>query len=109
MPAKPPGRNRPTSIDGLPLAWDANGNLIRKGNLGFQYDFRNRLTRVSRLDDGAEIVRYQYDALDRRVAKTFLHGDEETVWSGYREIESYQNGALTQRRTFGLGSHIPRR
>jgi RHS repeat-associated protein len=102
LPLDGSGRNRPGSIDGVPLEWDANGNLARKGDRHYTYDFRNRLTRV--LDaEGAEIAAYTYDALNRRVAKEVGGSVEETTWSGWRPLETWQGQALKSRRTYGLG------
>jgi len=95
-------RNRPASVDGVALEWDANGNLKTKGDLHFEYDFHNRLTRVTRAS-GAEVATYQYDAFNRRVGKTVGSDTRETVWHGWQAIEEYKNNALAQRRVFGLG------
>jgi YD repeat-containing protein len=102
LPLDGSGRNRPSSVGGVPLAWDVNGNLTQKGDLRFHYDFRNRLARVA---DGAgqEVVRYAYDALDRRVSRTAGGSVTETVWSGMQPIEDYVDGQLAVRRTYGLG------
>ena len=52
MPLDGSGRNRPSSLvdqgDGTTaLAWDAQGNLVQKGDLHLHYDYRNRLVRVT--------------------------------------------------------------
>ncbi len=94
-------RNRPGSIGSVPLEWDANGNLKRKGDLRFEYDFRNRLTRVTR--DNVEVAAYRYDAFNRRVEKTLDAESRETVWRGWQPVEEYRDGDLDQRRIYGLG------
>lgn len=102
LPLDGSGRNRPGSVDGETLAWDANGNLRKKGDRTFTYDYRNRLTRV--LGPGnAEVAAYSYDAFDRRVSKRVAGVDEETVWAGWQPIEIYRDGVLKTRRTYGLG------
>ncbi len=102
LPLDASGRNRPASVGGVPLAWDANGNLAEKGDLRFSYDERNRLTRVTDAV-GAEIARYQYDAFNRRVRTVRLGSTEETVWAGWQPVEIYRDGVLSERRTWGLG------
>ncbi|NJL27793.1 MAG: hypothetical protein HC897_07795 [Thermoanaerobaculia bacterium] len=103
MPPESSGRNRPSAVGGVLLSWDANGNLISKGNLRFAYDIHNRLTRVTNAL-GTEIAHYDYDALGRRVRKTFPDSTTlETTYSGWRELEEYRNGQIAGRNTFGLG------
>jgi hypothetical protein len=53
-------RNRPGAVGSEALTWDANGNLLSKGDLRFQYDYRNRLTRVSHAN-GDEVATYEYE------------------------------------------------
>jgi RHS repeat-associated protein len=96
-------RNRPASVGAEALAWDANGNLLRKGDQRFQYDYRNRLTRVSRAN-GDEVAVYQYDAFNRRIRKTVDTEIYETAWRGWQPVEEYHNGTQPdQRRVYGLG------
>ena len=97
----PDARNRPASLNGEPLTWDSAGNLARKGNLDFHYDYRNRLVRVDR--GGLEIARYEYDGLNRRVYRTVEAVEHQTAWSGWRPIEQYAGGELRIRRAYGLG------
>ncbi|HEX3553446.1 MAG TPA: Ig-like domain-containing protein [Thermoanaerobaculia bacterium] len=102
LPLDDSKRNRPAAIGGVALEWDTNGNLTRKGDLHFQYDYRNRLTRVTR-GTGEEVATYQYDAFNRRIKKTVGSENRETAWRGWQPIEEYKNGGLDQRRVYGLG------
>ncbi|MEM9594708.1 MAG: Ig-like domain-containing protein [Acidobacteriota bacterium] len=102
MPVDVPGRNRPASINGVPLEWDASGNLKAKGDLRFQYDWRNRLRRIETAT-GEEVVEYRYDAFNRRVEKVKAGVVESTAWAGWRALESYLGGQLVERRTYGAG------
>jgi RHS repeat-associated protein len=102
LPVDPSGRNRPAEVAGIALTWDANGNLIAKGNLRFQYDYRNRLTQVTDAL-GASVATYAYDAFNRRVARTVGNETHAIVWNGWQPIEEYKNGQLTSRRTYGAG------
>ncbi|MCP3937446.1 MAG: hypothetical protein GY708_18995, partial [Actinomycetia bacterium] len=105
------GRNRPGKIGDVTLKWDANGNLIEKGELRFHYDYRNRLRSVGRQGgDGEEttVVKYEYDAFNRRVTKKVFDGPDgpgkdDTVWSGWQELESYRGVQLISRNIFGRG------
>jgi len=102
MPLDGSGRNRPGQVDGINLAWDAQGNLTEKGNLRFHWDYRNRLTRVTD-SVGTEIASYTYDAFNRRIAKTAGGVTEETAWAGWQPLERYEAGQLAERRTYGAG------
>ncbi|MDA8017399.1 MAG: DUF6531 domain-containing protein [Thermoanaerobaculia bacterium] len=95
------GRNRPAEVDGVPLSWDANGNMIRKGDTHYHYDFRDRLVRVS--DATGDLATYEYDVQNRRVRKVAQGQTTEYVWSGWQNLEEYRDGQLVARRTFGLG------
>ena len=101
LPPDASGRNRPASVGGVALTWDANGNLASKGSLHFFYDYRNRLTRVS--DGSNSLATYTYDAFNRRISKTAGGHTQETVWDGWRPVERFDEGHLAERRTFGLG------
>jgi RHS repeat-associated protein len=96
------GRNRPGSFAGQPLAWDGNGNLVRKGIDRFAWDYRNRLTRVTR-DGVGEIARYEYDAFNRLTKREVGGETQEWVWSGWRLLERYADGQLAMRRINGQG------
>ena len=100
LPLDDSGRNRPGSVSGVALVWDRNGNLIQKGNVHYSYDFRNRLTDVA---DGSNnpIAHYDYDAWNRRIAKTVAGDVKTTTWQGWHPIEDYDGSRLLQRRTYG--------
>jgi RHS repeat-associated protein len=102
LPLDGSGRNRPGSAGGVALIWDRNGNLIQKGNLHVAYDFRNRLTDVTDANGNA-VAHYDYDAFNRRVARTVGTDVHTTVWQGWRPIEDYDGTRLLQRRTYGEG------
>jgi YD repeat-containing protein len=101
LPADSSGRNRPASVGGVPLEYDTSGNLVRKGDLHFYYDYLDRLARVT--GPAGEVARYKYDSFNRRVEKIAGGHTVTTVWSGWRPIEEYRDGQLSSRRTYGLG------
>ncbi|MEM7480683.1 MAG: Ig-like domain-containing protein [Acidobacteriota bacterium] len=102
FPLDESGRNRPSTVNNEQLVWDAAGNLTVRGDLRFHYDFKNRLTRVTEAS-GAELVRYEYDAFNRRTRRTAAGVVAETAWSGLQPIERRIGGQLAERRAYGLG------
>ncbi len=91
----------PDGAGGDAHTWDANGNLTSKGDLHFEYDYRNRLTRVTR--NGHEVAAYGYDAFNRRVEKSVDGAVQQTTWSGWQALEKSENGQTTERRVYGNG------
>jgi RHS repeat-associated protein len=61
--------NELITINGAPLAYDANGNLVEDSNCRYVWDEENRLTGVTRRADNQVVGDYQYDPLSRRVVK----------------------------------------
>ena len=61
--------NEITSIDGLTIKHDNNGNLEEDERFTYAYDEENRLISITRKSDGQLVAGYQYDALSRRVVK----------------------------------------
>jgi RHS repeat-associated protein len=106
MPLDASGRNRPSSVNGETLSWDAAGNMVRRGGEYFFYDHRNRLIRITdgpNLAEAVTLAVYEYDAFDRRVAKVVGGVRTETVWADWQPIEEYRGANLVSRRTYGLG------
>ncbi len=101
LPLDGSGRNRPGAAGSTDLDWDPNGNLVSKGDLQIVYDYRNRPVRVSR--DGQEVASYRYDAFNRRVSATHDGATTETVWNGWQDLETHENGQLVSKRQFGAG------
>jgi RHS repeat-associated protein len=100
--------NEYTSFAGATQLHDDNGNLIDDGTNRYQYDFANRLRRVSRKSDGALIAVYSYDASDRRIRKIVtnsgdLNGTTMFYLDGGQEIEErVVNDALLQQYVYGI-------
>jgi RHS repeat-associated protein len=97
------GRNRPASVGGAVLEWDANGNLRRKDGQLFLYDWHNRLRQVKNADTGALLASYEYDVFNRRIGKTV--GSQSVVfqWDGWNMVEEIGAGDLVlARRIPGL-------
>lgn len=103
------GDNRLVSVAGSTFSYDALGNLIHgtcpKGSATFSYNGRGQLVAVD-LDRG-QLVRYEHDALGRRVRKRV--GDRVThyVWAGtqlLREI-AIEGGKTEQKDFLYAGEH----
>ncbi len=105
IPPDESGRNRPASIGGRELEWDANGNLRKKDNLRFAYDWRSRLSKVTRADNGNLVAIYSYDVFNRRVEKEVGGQTYGYAWDGWNQIEDSLNGPneVRNRRVYGLG------
>ena len=62
--------NEYAAFTGVVQQHDDNGNLIDDGANHNQYDFANRLIKVTRRSQDGVIASYHYDALGRRISKT---------------------------------------
>jgi RHS repeat-associated protein len=87
---------------------DNNGNETNTGALILQYDYRNRLRRVSNPTNGLLLATYAYDARNRRVRKVVtnsgaLNGTTLFYLDRHREIEE-RNGTngLVQQYVYGV-------
>jgi RHS repeat-associated protein len=60
-----------TAHNSTTLTYDSNGNLVSNGANSYDYDDKNRLTKVTTPTDTIE---YTYDANDNRIAKTTTAG-----------------------------------
>lgn len=95
--------NKLISTQTASYSYDANGNLLSKsdgsGNWIYNWDYENRMTSARRLN---KTVRYQYDALGRRVsrhgkgvgatAKYTYDGLDVVMNEGNEGTVKYQNG-----------------
>ncbi len=95
------------TADGAPvnLDYDDNGNLTDDGTLLFEWDYRNRLRKVTRKSDGSPISEYVYDAANRRVRKFVVDGAETTdfYYDGWRVLEERDGAdALVQQYVYGV-------
>lgn len=81
-------------IDGQALQYDARGNLIGDGQFSYEYDYENLLNRVVDANTGQEVAAYQYDGLQRRVAKTVQGVETRYVYSDENVVEEWRDGVL---------------
>ena len=101
--------NELTSIAGVPLTHDDNGNLIEDQFYRYANDEENRLTSVTRKSDNQLVGQYQYDALGRRVVKVAnpfgTLTDTRYLYDGERIIEE-QSAVGVTRATYVYGNYI---
>jgi RHS repeat-associated protein len=78
-------------------AYDANGNLISRTENGtqttYEWDVENRLKRV--LVGGAEVARFAYDPLGRRIEKTTPAGTWRYAYDGIDIVREIAPGGTT--------------
>ncbi len=79
--------NELVSIAGSSLTYDDNGNLLDDGTNAYEYDYENRLIKVTRESDSVILGEYKYDALGRRVEKTALGTTTRFYYEGTGLIE----------------------
>ncbi|MFO0871611.1 MAG: pre-peptidase C-terminal domain-containing protein [Pirellulales bacterium] len=109
--------NRLQSDGRYSYTYDADGNLIRRTELAsgasteYTWDFRNRLTAVTRRQADntfVEQVEYRYDALDRRIRRTV----QDSVNDATPEITHYvhdRDRVLLEMTGNGGGTEASRR
>lgn len=102
-----------TKAGATALKYDANGNLVDDGTRLYSWDGLNRLRRVARKSNGAELALYGYDAVGRRASKIVsnsaaLDGVFRYYLDGAHEIEE-RNGAgqLTRQYVYGADLDEP--
>jgi RHS repeat-associated protein len=103
------GDSRQVRNDGkFEYKYDDEGNLTRKtelaaGNItNYEWDYRNRLTKVT---SAGQIVEYQYDAADRRVGKVIDGVTKEKYIYDGQDIALVVDaaGVITERYLYGAG------
>lgn len=80
--------NQLTSVSGgsnISFQFDGRGNLIYDGKFFKKYDSENRLIRDS--SSPSNVIAYEYDALNRRVAKWINGNPLKYSYSGIAQIE----------------------
>ncbi|QSA96547.1 RHS repeat domain-containing protein [Methylococcus sp. EFPC2] len=101
--------NEITQLDGVPLSYDDNGNLIQDDRYVYEYDQENRLTKVSSFGPLQVVGEYRYDALSRRIVKKSgpTRGNKETryFYDDARIVEE-QNATGTTEASYVYGNYI---
>ncbi|MEM6554500.1 MAG: RHS repeat-associated core domain-containing protein [Pseudomonadota bacterium] len=83
--------NQYTSVNGIAVSHDLNGNRSSYDGLSTPHDSENRLLSI-----GSSLT-YSYDADGRRTAKTDSSGTTQFVHAGDMEIAEYSGSTLQQR------------
>src|SRR5260221_35857 len=102
-----------TNTGSFALQYDHNGNLTDDGFYIYQYDYKNRLVRVTRRPNNTFVARYTYDARGRRVEKIagpFVF--QSLSWDGWREIEEVDSDTSIPRQTlrqYVYGNYVDER
>lgn len=96
--------NEIVDIDGTSHVYDDNGNLVDDGTNTYEYDYENRLLRVTRKSDTTILGEYKYDALGRRGEKQASEITTTYYYDNYRVIEE-QVGGITE-ATYVYGNII---
>ncbi len=95
--------NEYTVITGFIPVYDDNGNMISDGQKDYIYDWANRLIEVR--ESGQIVMKYTYDALNRRVSESDILSTTRThIYNGSEVIEEYVNGILDKVHTYGAGT-----
>jgi RHS repeat-associated protein len=91
-------RNELQSHAGTTFGYDLNGNQASRndpsGNWGFEWTVENELKRVTK--NGAEIARYAYDALGRRVSRTVGPNVYRYLYDGPDILQSSVGSAVSR-------------
>ena len=93
--------NQYSRFDQWNLAYDANGNLSKRGGQDFTYDYRNRMVSAS---ESGTTVSFNYDALGRRIEKAGPQGTTRYYYAGNQVIEERNAaGQVTKQYIYGSG------
>ncbi|MBL4847828.1 MAG: RHS repeat-associated core domain-containing protein, partial [Planctomycetes bacterium] len=99
--------NQYTSKDGVARSHSRNGNLLSDGTRSYVYDYKNRLTKVARVSDGAPVADYLYHCDNRRSVKVVYSATQPGVveketrffYDGWRVCED-QSGVGASELTY---------
>lgn len=100
--------NEYESFKGQTQSHDDNGNLIDDGTNSYEYDFANRLRKITRKTDDTIIAVYNYDVHNRRNKRIVTNTENfnelvQYIYDGWREIEEMDNaGILIQQYVYGI-------
>ena len=92
----PNSRNRYTTIGGVTVTNDANGNVTADGTYTYAYNYKNLLIEVRQASNSQLVKSYQYDAFGRLVLTTnYASTQRRFVYSGGDIVATYDgSGSL---------------
>lgn len=76
---------RASDANGTVIEYDADGNIVAVGPIGYSWDAEGRL--VSATSNGIEVVRFEYDHMGRRVRRIAAGKETEFIYDGWRLLE----------------------
>ena len=79
--------NELVNLDGSAVSYDNNGNLVDDGTNAYEYDFENRLIKVTRKSDNVLLAEYLYGPFGRRIEKNISGVQSVYIYTGARVIE----------------------
>lgn len=86
-------------------AYDAAGNLTQRGDESLGWDYKYRLTSHT---NGASVVQYGYDSLDRLVSRHTDSGSERYIYDGLEQVADLdENGNILRSYTYAVGIDAP--
>ena len=80
--------NQMVSFNGMPLTYDADGNLINDGTNTYSWNERNRLVGISGSPNGP--ASFAYDPFGRRVSKTVGGTTTQFQYDGHEVVQEIQ-------------------
>jgi RHS repeat-associated protein len=95
--------NQYSSLDSLPITYDATGNLTSVNGSTATYDAQNRLTSAS---GSGTTETFAYDGLNRQVSRTINGVTTYNVWDGWDLIIEYQGSTATAAHVYGAGGGL---
>ncbi len=93
--------NEIAAINGGAYSYDSNGNLVDDGAKTYEYDYENRLLKVSRKSGGGVLGEYRYDTLGRRISKQAAGTGISYYYDNARVIEEQSGGVTSATYTYG--------
>ncbi|MGA1842502.1 MAG: RHS repeat-associated core domain-containing protein [bacterium] len=93
--------NEYTNLCGVGRTHDNNGNLTDDAINTYEYDYENRLIKVTRKSDRAILGEYRYDALSRRFEKEVSGVVTSFVYDDTRVIEERQDESVMAEYIYG--------
>ncbi|GAB6877169.1 RHS repeat domain-containing protein [Thermaerobacter litoralis] len=75
------------------FSYDANGNLTSDGTYRYEYDAENRLVKVTRVADGFLVAQYEYDYRGLRIRKVTPSGEVRYHWDSRGRLVRESDGS----------------
>jgi len=97
--------NELVNLDGGAVSYDNNGNLVDDGTNTYEYDFENRLIKVTRKSDNVVLAEYLYGPFGRRIEKNISGVKSVYIYDGARVIEE-RNEADSVENAYVYGNGI---